>query len=160
MLKFFTSVLHNSQSIIYGMWWTYLLVLHFLLIVYSPLVSSLLTFLPLHEHRLSDAMRKHLGLGTTDLQLEKWILLLLMHKLLMVMSCRFELSCFLSRITVIASTLILWYQSVTLVFPFRALRAPDLMTYSSFFVGSLCLSPLLHLHNRCFCIYLLPRPIY
>lgn len=62
-------------------------------------------------------MKKHLGLETTNLLLEKWILLRLMRKLLMV-NCvfpgRFELSCFSSSITAIASTFILWYQDTKL----------------------------------------------
>lgn len=44
-------------------------------------------------------MRKHSGLETTDLQSEKWILLLSTHKLLMVnwvFPCQFDLSRFVS----------------------------------------------------------------
>lgn len=98
--KFFPSILHNFYNLICG------LVLHFPLIVFSRLVPSLLsTFLSLHEHRLSNAMRKHLGQETSNLLLEKWILLPLMLKLWMVsLICLINLSChiFLSSNAVIS----------------------------------------------------------
>jgi hypothetical protein len=80
----FSSVLHNLQSVMYGTRWTCLLFAHSFNCVLPLLSSLLITFLSLCLHRLSDATRKHLGLETTELQLEKWILLLSMHKLLMV----------------------------------------------------------------------------